>query len=211
MIAEIFPHGPRVFVQLHKELHLPTRVLDLLAKGVNIYLYESLQEEEPYLCLSHCWGGVTQFTTTLATVQDHKSEILWIDLPPLFQDAVTIVRKLGYRYLWIDSLCIIQDDLADWDCESARMWSIYQGAELTIAATDCPDSLHRIFRDVDLRSSSRTTHRLLTRAYFFSERYLVRRDLHFRGKASGGSACRIHNGWACFSQTHLHKSPIIRT
>jgi hypothetical protein len=166
----------------NKAPHLPTRVLDLLATRGNIRLYESLQEEEPYLCLSHCWGSVTQFTTTLVTLQDRKREILWTDLPPLFQDAVTIVQKLGYRYLWIDSLCIIQDDPADWDRESARMWSIYQGAELTIAATDCPDSSHRIFRDVDLRSSSATTNKLLTRAWFFQERYLSRRVLHFRGK-----------------------------
>jgi hypothetical protein len=168
----------------NKTPHLPTRVLDLLAVGGNITLYESLQEEEPYLCLSHCWGTGTQFTTTLGTLQERKSEIQWTDLPPLFQDAVIIARKLGYRYLWVDSLCIIQDDPTDWDREAARMWAIYQGAELTIAATDCPDSSHRILRDVDLRSSSPTTHKLLTRAWFFQERYLSRRVLHFRGKKS---------------------------
>src|SRR5437016_1094573 len=111
----------------NKAAQLPTRVLDLLAADGNICLYESRQEEQPYLCLSHCWGTCTQFTTTVATRQDRKIDISWAHLPPLFQDAVTIARKLGYRYLWIDSLCIVQDDPADWDREAAQMWSIYQG------------------------------------------------------------------------------------
>jgi hypothetical protein len=55
-------------------------------------------------------------------------------LPPAFRDAIDISRRLDVRYLWIDSLCIIQDDQLDWQTESARMSTIYQQALLTIFA-----------------------------------------------------------------------------
>lgn len=61
-------------------------------------------------------------------------------LPKSFQDAVTVTRKLHIRYLWIDSLCIIQDDNEDWERESSRMASIYQNAHVTIAATAAENS-----------------------------------------------------------------------
>ena len=57
------------------------------------------------------------------------------ELPKTFQDAVTINRKLGIRHIWIDSLCIIQDDDEDWRMESSKMASIYQNGFLTIAAS----------------------------------------------------------------------------
>lgn len=56
-------------------------------------------------------------------------------MPSTFQDAVTITRTLGLKYLWIDSLCIIQDDDSDWETQSAKMAQIYGNAHLTIAAT----------------------------------------------------------------------------
>jgi len=60
-------------------------------------------------------------------------------LPPLFQDAVIITRQLGLRYIWIDSLCIIQDSLRDWETESSKMGSIYQNSYITISATNSGD------------------------------------------------------------------------
>ncbi|CAG8978665.1 hypothetical protein HYALB_00011762 [Hymenoscyphus albidus] len=57
-------------------------------------------------------------------------------LPPTFRDAIIVTRKMGYRYLWIDSLCIIQKDHDDWVKESERMQDYYKNAILTIS----PDS-----------------------------------------------------------------------
>jgi hypothetical protein len=54
-----------------------------------------------------------------------------VSLPQTFKDAIHICRKLGIYRLWIDALCIIQDDLKDWEIESAKMASIYAGASLT--------------------------------------------------------------------------------
>lgn len=57
-----------------------------------------------------------------------------LSLPKTFQDAITVTRKLGFQYLWIDSLCILQDDLEDWEIEASKMASIYENAIVTIAA-----------------------------------------------------------------------------
>ncbi|KAF8911150.1 heterokaryon incompatibility protein-domain-containing protein [Gymnopilus junonius] len=56
-------------------------------------------------------------------------------MPKTFQDAVAITRGLGLRYIWIDSLCIIQQDKADWEQQSAVMADIYAGCYLNIATT----------------------------------------------------------------------------
>jgi hypothetical protein len=91
---------------------------------------------EPYVCLSHCWGtsGHSDVTTT-ANLESKMLGIPIESLPQTFLDAIIIVQKIGLEYLWVDSLCIIQDDRDDWEKESAKMAGIYQGAFLTIAAT----------------------------------------------------------------------------
>ena len=72
-------------------------------------------------------------------------EIPFSTLPQSFQDAVTVTRKLGIPYLWIDSLCIIQGDAQDWEVEAAKMGSLYQNAYLTIAATKASGSTEGLF------------------------------------------------------------------
>ena len=56
------------------------------------------------------------------------------NMPPLFQDAIVTTWKLGIQYLWIDSLCIIQDSKDDWEIESAKMGAVYRNAYVTIVA-----------------------------------------------------------------------------
>ena len=62
------------------------------------------------------------------------------ELPLTFQHAISITRKLGYQYLWIDSLCIIQDSNKDWHVESLDMKRVYQMSALTIGAARGADS-----------------------------------------------------------------------
>lgn len=71
--------------------------------------------------------------------------IPWFELPKTFQEAIALTRKLGVRYLWIDSLCIIQDDHHGWEVESAKMATIYSLSYLTIAATHAADSQQGCF------------------------------------------------------------------
>ena len=122
---------------------LPTRVIDF---GVNetinapVKLYESKNEHAPYLALSHCWGEQHPLATTKATLQSMKSKIAWDIIPKNFADAIVLARSVfaifGIRYLWIDSLCIIQDDDHDWELEAGRMSAVYSNAFCTISA-DC--------------------------------------------------------------------------
>lgn len=61
-------------------------------------------------------------------------------LPKTFEDAIYITRKLEIRYLWIDCLCIIQDDAHDWEREASRMGQVYRNSYLTLSASNSADS-----------------------------------------------------------------------
>jgi hypothetical protein len=122
--------------------HLPHRVIDVGELGLrdsleaDPVLYESHGEEAKYIALSHCWGKAPIIRTTLNTVSSRLKRIKWDSLSKTFQDAIIITRLLCIRYLWIDSLCIIQDDPNDWRQEAALMASIYGEAYLTISASN---------------------------------------------------------------------------
>lgn len=72
---------------------------------------------------------------TTLNLLDGQHSLPLATLPRTFKDAVIITRLLGFRYLWIDSLCILQDSPEDWDLESSRMQNVYKNATLAIAAT----------------------------------------------------------------------------
>jgi Heterokaryon incompatibility protein (HET) len=90
----------------------------------------------PYLALSYCWGPVSSSTylTNASTFAARKAGIASADLPPLFQDVVTIARLLRIEYVWIDRLCIIQGSSIDFSQQAPKMGAIYGNATLTIAA-----------------------------------------------------------------------------
>lgn len=99
----------------HQRCHLPQRRLPRRVIDVNPghepFLFESLGEFfGEWVALSHCWGTENTFKTTSETYASRCRGFRWEKLPKTFQDAVTVTRMLGVRYLWIDSICIIQDD-----------------------------------------------------------------------------------------------------
>lgn len=88
-----------------------------------------------YATLSYCWGGDQHFKAQRSNLPLLMGNgFLIASLPVVLRETIELCRKLGLTYLWIDALCIIQDDQEDWEEESARMGSIYQNAHLTIAA-----------------------------------------------------------------------------
>ncbi|KAK0613219.1 heterokaryon incompatibility protein-domain-containing protein [Immersiella caudata] len=116
---------------------LPTRVLDLgdtEDEPDKVKLLESTGRSERYIALSHSWGGERPLITTTENIEEHKTGISFDSLPLTFQDAARIARRLGIRYIWIDSLCIIQDSPADWQLEASRMSSVYRNSWLTVSA-----------------------------------------------------------------------------
>ncbi|KAK0616437.1 heterokaryon incompatibility protein-domain-containing protein [Immersiella caudata] len=113
---------------------LPTRVIDVGVGTDNLSLHYPHGAAGRYVALSHCWGGRITPTLSASTHDPFLRGIPYDQLPANFQDAVVITRRLGIRYLWIDSLCIIQDSVQDWLEESKKMGGIYEDATLTIAA-----------------------------------------------------------------------------
>lgn len=77
--------------------------------------------------------------TTPKTLSRSLTGIPWDTLSKTFQDTIELLRKLGIDHVWIDNMCIVQDDLADWTAEAVKMGSIYENSLLTIAATNSKD------------------------------------------------------------------------
>jgi hypothetical protein len=73
--------------------------------------------------------------TTKTSLPNQMQGVPWSSFPKTFQDAITLTRAFGIRYLWIDALCILQDNVEDWERESAKMTRIYSDSFLTFAAT----------------------------------------------------------------------------
>lgn len=132
---------------LHELPRLPTRVLDLQAEGASegCRIVQSGGRTGKYAALSHCWGGVITPVLSDGTIRGFLEDLPISQLAANFQDTVKIVRQLGIRYLWIDSLCILQDSELDWQVESANMAAVYQNAAVTIYASTSPGSKHGIF------------------------------------------------------------------
>lgn len=126
-----------------RESQMPTRVLDV-GDGSNprLQLIDSeTMESMEYLALSHCWGEDHFFSALRSTVDElRKGNVDTALLPASFKDAITVARGLKVRYLWIDSLCIIQDDDGDWEHEAARMEQVYSNAMCVIAASSVSGS-----------------------------------------------------------------------
>jgi hypothetical protein len=127
--------------------NLPTRVLHVGDERQEPHLYETRKEKAQYAALSHCWGDLqgVRLTTTRKVLEDRKKSIPIDTLPKSFFDAVLLTRALGIEYLWIDSLCIIQDDEDDWARESAHMAEVYQNAALTISADGAANGSQGLF------------------------------------------------------------------
>ncbi|KAI5861309.1 HET-domain-containing protein [Durotheca rogersii] len=121
-----------------------------------------LRDKRPlrYAALSYCWGPLedakAQFKTERASLPDRVSGFRPEETSPVMRDAVEVCRALDIRYLWVDAVCIVQDDRVDWERESAEMTNIYRGACLTICtptSTSCREGfLERRVLTVNFRS-----------------------------------------------------------
>lgn len=188
----------------HSQGKPPTRIIDTMPLGptltkLQIRLTTPEDEGMPYLALSHCWGPVS--TPTLKLTDQNFDRLVRgfesTELPATFRDAVSICKALGLRYLWIDSLCIIQGNAEDWKKEASAMADVYGNAVCTIAAESSTSTqsgcfaarnqLHgqqlawkdkegKVFaiRGVKVKQSN-----LHTRGWVFQERLLSPRTLSF--------------------------------
>ncbi|KAF5622381.1 tol [Fusarium tjaetaba] len=193
----------------------PKRLLDL--SNGTLVLREHLRQKLRYACLSHCWGKIKIVKTTTQTIAGFKTEVPLDQLSKTFRDAVDICRSLGIIYLWIDSLCIIQDSPEDWKEQAAQMADVYQHSFLTIAATKSHDGSQGCFsetshqyvaklvpgyKDIYVRQQvplfpnhwvqldKNNNYPVLNRAWIYQEMMLSPRVLHF---------CNEEVIWVCRS------------
>ena len=112
-----------------EEAQLPSRVLDLcyetLTSDDRLRLVETSDltatATYEYVTLSHRWGNPPPPETTTRNMDKHKECILLNELPRTFRDAVAFVKVMNVRYLWVDSLCILQDSREDKEREIPMM------------------------------------------------------------------------------------------
>jgi hypothetical protein len=102
---------------------------------MNPFIYETVGLMAPYIALSHCWGGKIPSRTKKRNLAQRRNSIEISSLAKNFRDAIDMTRSLGVRYIWIDALCIVQDDEDDWRREAACMSDIYSNALLVISAS----------------------------------------------------------------------------
>lgn len=184
---------------------LPARLLDVGPSGSHSKLVQLKENVRgPYIALSHSWGKTRHIVTEKKNIESHKKGIPLDSLPKTFQDAVELTKGIGLRYIWIDSLCIIQDDMNDWKNEASKMAEVYRNARCTVAATGSKGDQEGIFLErpqqdvISLRYNAANTYvaatnseedvaamkelhisPLSTRAWTMQERLLSRRIIHF--------------------------------
>ncbi|PVH68516.1 HET-domain-containing protein [Cadophora sp. DSE1049] len=187
---------------------LPTRLIDVgdPAAGNPPRLIETTPGDSgAYVALSHCWGLNQTYRTLRPNLSAMKRGLTGFDMPGMpktFKDAIILTRTLGFRYIWIDSLCIIQDDTKDWEVEASKMCDVYSNATLTIAAASAagdregflgtrphprksmvntfpshPDLVSNL--EVRCQPKHNRTHPLLRRAWVLQERLLSKRLVFF--------------------------------
>jgi hypothetical protein len=110
-------------------------------------------EQGEYAALSHCWGSGHPETLTKGKLSKMTKSIVLDSASRTFQDAIGVTRRLGIPYLWVDSLCIIQDDDdgRDWQLENSRMGDLYNNATVTICAAASASTENGLFVKPDDR------------------------------------------------------------
>ena len=130
---------------------LPTRVIDVgsnLTIMADVSLAETKGAQGDYMALSYCWGDPEvhrALKTMHSNIDQLKQKIVFNSLPLILQHAVALARRLDFRYIWIDALCIIQDDENDWQAEAATMCDVYSRAAITVVACRSDGSSGGIF------------------------------------------------------------------
>jgi len=201
-------HDDHYLCKPHRWLQFsPTRLIDIKASR----LIETRQLDGSavnYVAFTHCWGPTMPEAgmTRLENLDNHKHSLSLSMLPKSYRDAILVAKGLSIQYIWIDSLCIIQNSLEDWEFESAQMGLVYSHAWCTIAsssARSCHEGMHlkrkekeascgfmaqdsqhrqmqvRLFETQTTWESFYQSNPLNKRGWTFQERELSPRVLHF--------------------------------
>lgn len=119
----------------------PTRLLNLRSRTRSRIVLEDTNEnrEGHYISLLHCWGRYQPMKLTRQSVSRLRRGIQLNELPPTYHDAIEVCRLLDVTCIWINSMCIFQDDISDWNAQAGSMSEVYASALCNIAATNASD------------------------------------------------------------------------
>ncbi|TVY39874.1 hypothetical protein LSUB1_G005033 [Lachnellula subtilissima] len=176
---------------------LPTRLLSITDSGTRLCNSAGLNETPQYATLSHCWGSIEMFKLLKENVDSFQEQLPVEKLCKTFQDAITVTRSLGLHLLWIDSLCIFQDNEEDWRQEASLMSEVYANAVVTIAAAGAKDGSVGLFSERDVLRESKHYVKIPTddhKIYELKENRLIERCLE--------RTCLKSRGW-CFQERFL--------
>jgi hypothetical protein len=194
--------------QVEERYQLPIRLISVKETCIKLVLTSDWTTEPRYATLSHCWGNLEFLKLTRETLDSFLISIPVDELSQTFRDAVEITRELGLQYLWIDSLCIIQNDLQDWEVEASLMSTVYGGSHINIAAAAAingnggcfqaklvnyvgkvraetkVNACTKLYEFVEANSYEEAVPQshLASRAWVLQERLLAPRSLHFGRK-----------------------------
>lgn len=119
---------------------LPTRLIDVASGDQEVRLVSTNNAEGRYAALSYCWGGTQSGKTLRASFAVRQQHINIDELSETVRQAIQTTRRMGLRYIWIDAICIIQDDETDRTKEISQMCDIYRQAYVTIVAASAASS-----------------------------------------------------------------------
>lgn len=128
----------------------PTRVLDLLSlpEGkIHLIVTTGTRLASNYGTLSHCWGKAKTLKLLSTNLDTFQDGIAVDDLPTSYKEALLVASRLDIRYLWIDSLCILQDSEDDWLCEAGMMGEVYRHSYLNIALAGAAENSEASFTE----------------------------------------------------------------
>lgn len=160
---------------------LPSRLLEIgdgRTSAPRLCDTKDFPVETRYATLSHCWGNYVPLRLTVSTLEVFQNRLEMSALPQTFKDAMKITATLGIRYLWIDSLCIIQDSESDWTEQAAMMGDIYHNSWCNIAAAAAHDARDGCFKE----RSPLSVHRCLVEG-------------KWRSQPKQTFVCSSFNGW----------------
>ncbi|KAL6704544.1 hypothetical protein ACN47E_008173 [Coniothyrium glycines] len=211
----------------------PTRLIKISGdNGQDVHLVSSTGPVK-YAVLTYCWGPYSQSMTLKANITERHKRLDISLLPQTLQDAIFTTRKLGLEYIWIDSICILQDDRDDWAREAATMAGVYSNGYVVLAATaaaastqgflwprkpplvvQCAPAVGPSFEVLARRNDTHwcnldrhsNEYSLFSRAWCMQERYLARRIVHFL-PAEVRFECRCYDACECDAVPWPHPEP----
>ncbi|KXJ85077.1 heterokaryon incompatibility protein-domain-containing protein, partial [Microdochium bolleyi] len=162
--------------------YAPTRLLHVNKDGqLQLRFQTDIPTGARYVALSHRWGEKRDSccVTTRTNIEERKNNIPWDELPKVFDDAIKLAIGLGVSYIWIDSLCIVQDDAEDWEREATNMVRIFSNALVTIAALRSRAPQESMFdHDAVFQQNEADESLLLCRAWAFQDCLVSARIAH---------------------------------